>query len=177
MKNIFGILKKEYTYDDYQYDLSVNKFRWNKNTRYYNYLAPNINLIDLCYYELIKLYQDNFPKVHVFLYEKFRENCQDVIAQLETILEEKVEGFDSSILSDRVNEKLDTNKLHRTRAINKIRSIVKTKNKYILNGGGLLYRLIFNDTQKPLGYEREYIQKITKYFYVENNQKIVREYP
>ncbi|NET28152.1 hypothetical protein [Okeania sp. SIO1I7] len=169
--------KKEYTYDDYQYDLSINKFRWNKNTRYYNYLSPNINLIDLCYYELIKLYQENFPKVHVFLYEKFRENCQDVIAQLENILEEKLEGFDSNILSDRVNEKLDTNKLHRTRAINKIKSIVKTKNKYLLNGGGLLYRLIVNDTQKPLGYEREYIQRITKYFYVENNQKIVREYP
>ncbi|NET40989.1 hypothetical protein [Okeania sp. SIO2B3] len=169
--------KKEYTYDDYQYDLSINKFRWNKNTRYYNYLSHNINLIDLCYYELIKLYQENFPKVHVFLYEKFRENCQDVIAQLENILEEKLEGFDSNILSDRVNEKLDTNKLHRTRAINKIKSIVKTKNKYLLNGGGLLYRLIVNDTQKPLGYEREYIQRITKDFYVENNQKIVREYP
>ena len=80
-------------------------------------------------------------------------------------------------MSDRVNEKFDTNKLHRTRAINKIRSIIKTKNKYILNGGGLLYRLIVNDTQKTLGYEREYINRITNKFYVENNQKIVREYP
>ncbi|WP_287520862.1 hypothetical protein [Okeania sp. SIO2C2] len=30
-------------------------------------------------------------------YEKFRENHKNVIAQLETILEEKVENFDSSI--------------------------------------------------------------------------------
>ncbi len=172
--------KKEYTYDDYKYDLSINKFRWNKNTQCFNYLpnnSKNIHLIDLCYYQLIKLYQDNFPKVHVFLYEKLRENPQDVIAQLETILEEKVDNFDSSLLSDRVNEKLDTNKLHRTRAINKIKTIVKTKNKYIVNGLGLLYRLIVNDTQKPLGYELEYINSITNNFYVENNQKIVREYP
>ncbi len=169
--------QKEYTYDDYKYDLSINKFRWHKNTRCFNYLSNNINLINLCYYELIKLYKDNFPKVHVFLYEKFRQNPEDAIAQLETILEEKVESFDTSLLSERVNEKFDTNKLHRTRAINKIRSIIKTKNKYILNGGGLLYRLIVNETQKPLGYEREYIQRITKDFYVENNQKIVREYP
>ncbi len=73
--------QKEYTYDDYKYDLSINKFRWNKNTRCFNYLSNNIHLIDLCYYQLIKLYKDNFPKVHIFLYEKFRENSQDVIAR------------------------------------------------------------------------------------------------
>ncbi|NEQ72129.1 MAG: hypothetical protein F6K23_02990 [Okeania sp. SIO2C9] len=148
-----------------------------KNTQSYNYLSQNINLIDLCYYELIKLYKDNFPKVHIFLYEQFRSNAQNIISQLENILEDKIENFDTSLLSDRVNEKFDVNKLHRTIAINKIKLILKTKNKYIVNGLGLLYRLIVNDTQKSLVSEKEYIDRITDGFYVENNQKIVREYP
>ncbi|NES02301.1 MAG: hypothetical protein F6K22_05280 [Okeania sp. SIO2F4] len=162
--------QKKYTYDDYKYNLSINKFRWNKNTRCFNYLSNNIHLIDLCYYQLIKLYQDKFPKIYVFLYEKFRQNIEDLIAKFENILEDKVDNFDTSLLAERVNEKFDTKKLYRTRAINKIRYIIKTKNKYILNG-------IVNDTHKPLSYERQYIQRITKYFYVENNQKIIREYP
>lgn len=177
IKEYIWYSKKEYTYDDYKDDLSMNKFRWNKNTRSYNYLSHNINLIDLCYYELIKLYKDNFPKVHIFLYEQFRSNAQDIISQLENILEDKIENFDTSLLSDRVNEKFDTNKLHRTIAINKMKLIMKTKNKYIVNGLGLLYRLIVNDTQKSLVSEKEYIDRITDGFYVENNQKIVREYP
>lgn len=169
--------QQEYTFQDYQQDLRLNKFRHNNLARYYNTLYQNIHLDDLYYYELIKLYKDNFKKTHVFLYEDFSKNSQDVIHQLEDIVGCKVNNLGDILSQGKVNVKFDKAKLERTRALNKVRSIIKTKNKYILHGAGLFYRLITNDFQESKDFEEQYIAKITKDFYTKNNQKIVKEYP
>ncbi len=169
--------QKEYTYNNYQKDLATNQFRWNKNTRYYNFLSSHIHLIDLYYYELIKIYKDHFSNVHVFLYEHLCQDPQAVIKELENILKDKITNAESHLLSEKVNVKFDGDKLKRTRAINKIKMIVKTNNKYILSAGGLIYRLVNNERRQSCHSELEYIAKVTQSFYAINNQKIVSEYP
>ncbi len=164
--------KQEYSYDNY----INNKRSINKNTRYYKNLNNMVHVDYLLYYELIKIYEKYFNKTHVFLYEEFCTKPKQVLNRLEEILGQKLIAEDISF-SNKVNSKFDNIKLKRTKLKNKMRDLLKTKNKYVLAASSLIYGLMPPGKDKLDISDEEYVEKLIEGFYLENNRKIIKEYP
>ncbi|MDJ0746111.1 MAG: hypothetical protein QNJ32_22490 [Xenococcaceae cyanobacterium MO_167.B27] len=168
--------QKKYTYEMY---CSEDKKTWNKNTRYYNHLSKNLHPEHFLYYQLIKMYYDKFPKVHIFLYEDFICNSQEIVNQIQNIIQQPLKKNQNNIALNKKNIKLPDEKIAITRYQNIVKPILNNKNKYILRLGALFYLQFIESKKKKhrLTSDAEYVENLIDNFYTENNRKIIQDYP
>ncbi|MGF1482016.1 MAG: hypothetical protein ACFB4I_21465 [Cyanophyceae cyanobacterium] len=169
--------KEEYTYA--MYCSKDKKDYWRKSTRPYNLLTKNINREHFLYYRTIKMYHEKFCKVHVFLYEDFYHNPQQVIERLENIMQKAFKKSNHDTLIQRKNEKLIDSKIEITRYQNIVKPVLNTKNKYVIRLAALLYAQLFEikkRQQKSFSHSK-YVDDLIVNFYIKDNQKIIEEYP
>lgn len=159
----------------YEQYLEDKQIAWDKNRMYYN-ASQSIHPEQYLYFELVNLYHSLFKKVHVFLYEEFQENPQSVVERILAILNDRLVDVNRDIFSKNVNFRLSAGKLKLKRYENKLRSAGLANNKYILKASVLaLSALERKDKERES--DRDYVRKLIGNFYVENNQKLINEYP
>ena len=173
--NYIWLPKEKYTYEMYCSQEKTNY--WRKSTRYYNHLTKNINPQHFLYFNLIHLYHKYFSKVHVFLYEDFCQNPQQVITRIQKILRQPLKRNQNNF--SKTNKKLSDRKIEITRYQNIVKPTLKTKNKYLIRLCALLYgSLIEPKKSKHSSFSHEeYVARLINNFYREDNQKIIKQYP
>ncbi len=70
-------------------DFVKGKRDWNIHNRFINHQSF-MNQCHFLFYELVKLYDDNFSKVHLFLYEDLLTRPETVLSRLEELFEAKL---------------------------------------------------------------------------------------
>ena len=151
--------------------------------RYFNNWYLNIHPDHFLYYELIKMYFKKFARVHIFLYEEFRDNPVNVIKRILDILNENlndnIDLLDPNFFLKPVNSKLSDRKLETIRYENLFRPILKTNNKFILKPMALTYEIISKlfTNNKSSSNNGLYVQNLIANYYYENNLKITENYP
>ena len=157
--------KKNYTYQESLSNTpaGLDTLFWNTN-KYY------LNLDCYKYYELISLYKNLFRKVHVFLYEDFKNDPNKVIEKIGTILEQKIMIAEED-LETKVNISLGQDSL--------IKKIHENKVQVITNNKWLKKILLFylNSRDKRFSDPKDYIRDITKNVYENNNRQLIETYP
>lgn len=165
------------TIDDYIYFPNRNISNRGLTNRYYNSWYLNIHPDNYMYYELIKMYSQKFSKVHVFLYEDFKENniatANKLLSLMNDSLSNEVE-LKNILDSTKENAKLSDKKINYIRYRNIFRPILK--NRYIVNFTALLYSQTESLFKKKRTNE-EYVEELIADYFCKNNQKIMQEYP
>ena len=151
---------------------------WDSNMTYFNSGNHRINLEFYLYYELIEMYHRLYKKVHIFLYEDFKNNPQNVIKNLLLILDDKLTEVDENILNRRINYKIEPQRLEAKRLENQVKQLSLANNKYISKALTLIYislNSLFNaQANQPIS--KEYINSLVGDFYRQNNQKLIKKY-
>jgi hypothetical protein len=163
--------QNEYTYEMYQ----QNQMRWDLRSRYYNHFSLNVHPDHFLYCDLIDLYKKRFKKVHVFLYEEFCKKPADVVQRLEEILEDKANIALEDLSKKQVNLRLKDNDIKIRRFENRLRSI--TSRKSMIKFLGSVYGLWSRVAQYDSLSDAEYVAKTVHGYYVDNNRKILNNYP
>lgn len=129
------------------------------------------------------MYLKKFARVHIFLYEEFRENPVNVIKRILDILNDNLNDnldlLDHNFFSKPVNFKLSDRKLEIIRYENLFRPILKTNNKLILKSMALTYQIMSNllTQNKSSTNNGLYVQNLVANYYYENNLKITEKFP
>lgn len=157
--------KKNYTYQE-----SLSNTPAGLDTLFWNTNKDYLNLDCYKYYELISLYKNLFRKVHVFLYEDFKNDPNKVIEKIGTILEQKIMIAEED-LETKVNISLGQDSL--------IKKIHENKVQVITNNKWLKKILLFylNSRDKRFSDPKDYIRDITKNVYENNNRQLIETYP
>lgn len=172
--------------------LPIQKYIWfpERNTndnehrkRYFNHWYRNIHPDHFLYYELIQMYCQRFSKVHIFLYEEFKQNPLKVIDKiLETMNDILI--YESSLnkkeyFKKQVNQKLSDQKLDIIRYENLLKPIINTNHKIILKPLSLAYAKFVSNFNKLENYidNESYVEQLINNYFYEDNHKVIASYP
>lgn len=159
---------KSYSYQDY----TKSYTEWDFNTRYFNHMTHSVNPACFLYKQLIDLYKIKFRSVKIFLYEDLANNPQSILDNLESVLEDRIEGKEEIDTKQKVNSSLISESLFRKREENKAKLV--TKNKYLLK----LITFIKSTNKDENHYnESNYISSLVNDFYRQNNQLLLQNHP
>lgn len=177
INNYIWLPKEKYTY--FMYCSQEKKNYWRKSTRYYNHLAKNINPQHFLYSNLIKKYSQYFPKVHIFLYEDFCRNPQQVVTRIQNIVQQPLKPERNNFLFSKKNQKLSDRKIEITRYQNIVKPVLKTKNRYIIRLCALFYGSLVEPKENKYSSfsHEEYVAQLINDYYRQDNQKINQQYP
>jgi len=163
---------------NYTYDMYKKGCKGSLQNSYYNMAWFSINVDNFLYYNLIKYYKYLFgDKLHVFLYEEFSQTPDRVFDKLEYILEEKIDpSVKEKAYKKKVNKSVSNHELHKQLIVNKVTA--GYKNRYINKISETAVNLALMATPSTgQNQETTYLDELVKEYYVENNRKIVEEYP
>lgn len=161
-----GFSYKEWVEGRREWDWSRRKF----NIR--SLFAPSI----FKYTEIIGMYKKYFKKVHVFLYEDFKDNKREQLERLESILSVRFEGLEISG-NAKINTRLSDENLHLRRLESKLVSAVgsfSSKPKLVRGLARVLVPLMKKQTKSEI---RSYAEKIlTESGVFHDNSKLVERF-
>jgi len=164
IQEFFWKPQENYTYDNY---LS-NPDAYDLDTLYYNTNDYFIHVDSFLYIPLINLYAELFDKVHIFLYEEFKEDKGLVINRLEEITGQKIK-IDSDI---KINKSLSYRELEKKRKNNILLAYIK--NRYAKK----LFKIFFS--KMPASSNDDLSVVIAKFignYYSEDNKLLKKSYP
>jgi len=163
---------------DYTYEMYANGRSSIPRNTYYNLSWFNIHVNNFLYYPLIKYYKQLFgERMHVFLYETFSQNPDEVFNKLETVLDEKIHpAIKEKARQKRLNRSVTGYKLHKKLIVNKVTA--GYNNRYLNKLSEKAVDLVFlgNSSAKDSP-EKTFINELVDGYYVEDNRKIIEEFP
>lgn len=167
--------------DNILYERYINeKIGWNSSRLYYHASNNTIHPEHYLYYELIDMYYSLFNKVHVFLFEEFRENSKTIVKKILSIIDDELVAVKDNIFNKKVNPKLPERKLDIKRYENKIKRVAFQKNRYLLKASAFAYftiSSIMKIKNKNNQTSTDYVHELVKDFYLENNHQLINKYP
>jgi len=146
--------------------------RWDINLRYFNTTRYYVHLDYFLYYELIKMYKENFSKVHVILFEDLTSEPKVFVEHLQNIFNEKI-SIDQYEFNIKVNDSIDHQQIEKKRILNKFK--VLSDNKYLEN----LFSLSLDLIQSKIDSidSRTFISEKAYDYYSANNQQVNKLFP
>ena len=158
-------------------DFVKGKRDWNIHNRFINHQSF-MNQCHFLFYELVKLYDDNFSKVHLFLYEDLLTRPGTVLSRLEELFEAQLpETVLQRIKTTDVNPKLSEDEIP-TQLVRDRLKLLFPSGKYKLIRKALGEFLTF--TMKDNGFsdrgEKHIAEIVDPDLFRENNLKLVERY-
>jgi len=158
-------------------DFVKGKRDWNIHNRFINHQSF-MNQCHFLFYELVKLYDDNFSKVHLFLYEDLLTRPGTVLSSLEELFEAQLpETVLQRIKTTNVNPKLSEDEIP-TQLVQDRLKLLFPSGKYKLIRKALGEFLVF--TMKDNGLsdrgEKHIAEIVDPDLFRENNLKLVEKY-
>ncbi|MEM8832448.1 MAG: hypothetical protein AAGE96_24370, partial [Cyanobacteria bacterium P01_G01_bin.19] len=154
----------------------TDKNVWNSNMTYFNSSNHRINLEFYLYSHLIELYQSLFKKVHIFLYEEFKQNPKSVVKKILSIVDDHLVGVDRDVFNKTVNSSLGTQKFRLKRYENQLQHAGLANNKYISKATSIALATLDMKTETKQTV-KNYIHQISDGFYAKDNRKLIDKYP
>jgi Sulfotransferase domain len=151
---------------------------WNIHNRFINHQSF-MNQCHFLFYELVKLYDDNFSKVHLFLYEDLLTRPETVLSRLEELFEAKLpETVLQRVKTTNVNPKLSEDAIAARLVRDRLKLLFPSgKHKLIRKAlGGFLAFMMRENGFVERG-ERHLAQVVNPVLFGKNNIKLVERYP
>jgi hypothetical protein len=159
-------------------DFVKGKRDWNTHNRFINHQSF-MNQYHFCFYELVKLYDANLSKVHVFLYEDLLTRPEVVLLRLEELFETKLpEAVLQRVNTTHLNTKLSDDEIEAQLVRGRLQ-LLFPRRKYKLIRKALSGFLAFTMRDDgALDREEKYLaQLVNPTFFSENNAKLMARYP
>ncbi len=159
-------------------DFVKGKRDWNIHNRFINHQSF-MNQCHFLFYELVKLYDDNFSKVHLFLYEDLLTRPGTVLSRLEELFEAQLpETVLQRVKTTDVNPKLSKDEIATQLVRDRLRLLFPSrKHKLIRKSlGGFLAFMMRENGFLERG-ERHLAQVVNPVLFGKNNIKLVERYP
>ncbi len=165
---------RSFEYEEYDPSkIKAGNFGGDTSAYYFHHDNFTLNLSNFFYYELVSLYKGLFKNVHVFLFEDFLRDPIEVTKKLELILGDCFMDIDNKQLKERLNTSITRVDLEARRFRNAIQEL--TSNRMLLKASEWWGRsnAVFFRKQS----DKEYLKTRLDGFYVENNRKLIQNYP
>jgi hypothetical protein len=159
-------------------DFVKGKRDWNIHNRFINHQSF-MNQYHFLFYELVKLYEDNFSKVHLFLYEDLSTRPEVVLSSLGELFEMAFPGkLLQTIETTNVNPKLSDDALMAQISRARSRSVVSHGgHKLIRRALGRLVPFKIKDNRFLERAENHLVEIVDRELFRENNLKLAKKYP
>jgi hypothetical protein len=159
-------------------DFAKGKRDWNIDNRFINHQSF-MNQYHFCFYELVKLYDANLGKVHVFLYEDLLTRPEVVLLKLEELFETKLPSTVlQRVKTTQVNPKLSDHEIEAQLVRGRLRLLFPRREYKLIKkvlGGFLAFTMRDNGC---LDREEKHLAKVVNpILFGENNVKLMARYP
>jgi hypothetical protein len=151
---------------------------WNIHNRFINHQSF-MNQHHFLFYELVKLYDENFSKVHLFLYEDLLTRPETVLSNLEELFEAKLpETVLQRVKTTNVNPKLSEDEIAARLVRDRLKLLFPSGKYKLIRKAleGFLAFMMRENSVLERG-ERHLAQVVNPVLFGKNNIKLVERYP
>ena len=172
--------KRSYSYEEYHENLAKGSssgvsFKGVKDSYYFWQDFFSIHLDNFLYFEMISFYKNLFGKVHVFLYEDFKNQPEKIVLELQDILGEKLNRIEPKTSNSKVNTRLSPQEIEMYRFNNVLKKMNLNPLLHKIFRGS--YKLGLNFSENIFERESNMLKKLIFEFYKEDNRRLISEYP